>query len=128
MNKVQLIGRLTKDIDLKTSQSGKKYCFFTVACDRKFKNQDGKRESDFITCVAWNQTAEFLSKYFGKGSRIAVVGSIQTRSVEQNGQKQYFTEVLVEDVEFVESNKAPQQTQTEQVNTSAPSENLPFEL
>lgn len=130
MNKVELIGRLTKDIDLKRTMSGKFFCNFTVACDRKFKNADGSRETDFISCVAWNQTAEFLAKYFKKGSRIAVVGSIQTRTSEKDGQKTYYTEVIVEEVEFVESNKS-QSTQTQSApaqTTLEPSGDLPFEI
>lgn len=130
MNKVHLIGRNTKDIELKRTQNGKFFCNFTVACDRRFKNADGNRETDFINCVAWNQTAEFIAKYFRKGSRIAVVGSIQVRTSEENGAKRYFTEVIVEEAEFVESNKS-QSTQTQSApaqTTAEPSGDLPFEL
>lgn len=127
MNKVELIGRLTKDIELKKTQNGKSHCNFTIACDRRFKNADGSRETDFISCVAWGQTAEFVSKYFSKGSRIAAIGSIQTRTSEKDGQKTYYTEVIVDEVEFVESNKSAKQTQTESVPEESAG-GLPFEL
>lgn len=106
MNKVELIGRLTKDPEVKLTTNQTAYCNFTVAVDRRFKDKDGQRQSDFINCVAWKQTADFISKYFKKGSRIGICGSIQTRNYEKNGQKVFVTEVLVDEVEFVESTKA----------------------
>jgi len=111
MNKVILIGRLAKDPEVKNTASQVSVCRFTIAVDRKFKDQNGQRQADFINCVAWRQTANFISQYFHKGSRIAVVGSIQTRSYDnQQGQRQYVTEVVVEEAEFVESasNSRPQ--------------------
>lgn len=112
MNKVTLIGRLTKEPEIKLTASQTKYTNFTVAVDRRFKDQDGQRQADFINCVAWKQTAEFINKYFQKGSRIGLCGSIQTRSYEKDGQKVFITEVLVEDAEFVESkNNSQQETQ-----------------
>lgn len=103
MNKVILLGRLTKDPEVKTTGSGVSACSFTVACDRKFKSQNGERQTDFISCVAWRQQADILGKYFHKGNRIALEGTIQTRSYEKNGQKTYVTEVMVENLEFVET-------------------------
>lgn len=104
MNKVILIGRLTKDPEIKNTSSQVPLCNFTIAVDRRFKDQSGQRQSDFISCVAWRQTATFISSYFHKGNKIAVVGSIQTRSYDDNqGQKRYVTEVLVDEAEFVES-------------------------
>ena len=104
MNKVILIGRLTKDPEVKNTASQVTVCRFTLAVDRKFKDQNGQRQADFISCVAWRQTANFISSYFHKGSRIAVVGSIQTRSYEdQSGQKRYVTDVVVDEAEFVDS-------------------------
>lgn len=103
MNKVELIGRLTKDPEVKLTTNQTAYCNFTVAVDRRFKDKDGQRQSDFINCVAWKQTADFINKYFHKGSRIGLCGSIQTRSYEKDGQKVFITEVLVDEVEFVES-------------------------
>lgn len=103
MNKVILIGRITKDLEVKLTSNQTKYVNFTIAVDRKFKDADGNRQTDFINCVAWKQTADFISKYFKKGSRIGVSGSIQTRSYEKDGQKVFITEVLVDEAEFVES-------------------------
>lgn len=104
MNQVQLVGNLTRDPEGGTTQSGIAYCRFTVACQRRFANQQGVREADFISCVAWRQTAEFIQRYFSNGSRIGLVGSIQTGSyTAQDGSKRYTTEVLVDNVEFVSS-------------------------
>ena len=110
MNKVILLGRLTKDPEVKQTGSGTAVCSFSVACDRRFKSQNGERQTDFINCVAWRQQAELLGKYFHKGSRISITGSIQNRSYDdQNGQKRYVTEVMVEEIEFVDT-KADGQT------------------
>lgn len=104
MNKVILMGRLTKDPEVKQTPSNIAVCSFTIACDRRFKNQNGERQSDFISCVAWRQQATLLGNYFHKGSRIAVVGSLQSRSYDdQNGQKRYVTEVVVDEIEFVDT-------------------------
>ena len=104
MNKVLLVGRITKDPEVKLTSNQTAYCNFTIAVDRKFKDQNGERQSDFINCVAWRQTANFIGKYFHKGSRIGLCGSLQTRSYEnQNGQKVFVTEVVVDDAEFVDS-------------------------
>lgn len=110
MNKVELIGRLTKDPEVKLTTNQTAYCNFTVAVDRRFKDKDGQRQSDFINCVAWKQTADFINKYFHKGSRIGLCGSIQTRSYEKDGQKVFITEVLVDEVEFVESKTEAKET------------------
>lgn len=102
MNKVVLIGRLTKDPELRTTASDIAVCSFTVAVDRKFKSE-GQPTADFINVIAWRQTAEFVSKYFNKGSKIALSGSIQTRSWEdKEGSKRYATEVVADGVEFCE--------------------------
>ena len=104
MNKAILVGNLTKDPELKTTSSGVSFTNFTVACTRRFANQQGVREADFINCVAWRQQAEFVARYFTKGSRIGVEGTIQTRSYDaQDGSKRYVTEVVVDNVEFVGS-------------------------
>ena len=104
MNKVILVGRLTKDPEVKNTSSQVPFCNFTIAVDRRFKDQNGQRQADFINCVAWRQTAQFIANYFRKGARIGVVGSLQSRSYDDNnGQKRYVTEVVVEEAEFVES-------------------------
>lgn len=101
MNCVQLVGNLTRDPELRQTQSGISACQFTIACQRRFKNKDGNYDADFISCVAWRQTAEFIAKYFKKGSRIGVTGSIQTRSYDaQDNSKRYVTEVVVDAAEF----------------------------
>lgn len=103
MNKVILMGRLTKDPELRQSQNGISVARFTIAVNRRFA-KDGQQQADFINCVAWRQTGEFITKYFEKGSMIAVVGSIQTRSWDGNdGKKQYATEVIVDEAYFTGS-------------------------
>lgn len=106
MNKVILIGRLVRDPEVKTTQSQVAVCSFTIAVDRKFKSAGGERQSDFLSCVAWRQQAEFLGKYFQKGSRVCIVGNLQSRSYDDTqGKKVYVTEVIVDEVEFVDSKK-----------------------
>ena len=138
MNKWCGVGRLVKDPEVKLTSNQTQYCNFTVAVDRRFKDANGQRQADFINCVAWRNTATFIQKYFRKGSRIGIVGSIQTRNYEdQNGQKHFITEVVAEEAEFVESNNnasvgnqnqqaaAPVENQSEQVQGDA---GLPFEM
>lgn len=104
MNKVVLIGRLTKDPEVKVTTNQAQFCNFTVAVDRRFKDANGQKQADFINCVAWRQTANFIGSYFHKGSKIVVCGSIQSRSYDdKNGQKRYVTEVVVDEAEFGES-------------------------
>lgn len=115
MNKWIGIGRLTKDPEIKLTANQTQFCQFTVAVDRKFKDANGQRQADFISCLAWKNTAVFIQKYFKKGNRIGLVGSIQTRNYEdQNGQKHFITEVVIDEAEFVESQN------TTQVQNSAP--------
>ena len=105
MNNVSLIGRLTAPPALQNTLNGTSVCRFSIAVDRRFK-KEGQPTADFIPVVAWRQTAEFVSKYFTKGSRIAVIGSIQTRSWDDDdGQRHYLTEVIADNVEFCESKK-----------------------
>ena len=104
LNKVILMGRLTKDAELRQTPNGVSLARFSIAVNRRFASQDAQQQADFINCVAWRQTAEFIAKYFSKGSMIAVVGSIQTRSWDgQDGKKQYATEVNVDEVYFTGS-------------------------
>lgn len=101
INNVVLMGRLTAAPELKTTQSGISTVRFSVAVERRYNKQGEERQTDFVDCVAWRQTAEFVSKYFNKGSMIAVIGSIQTRSYEdKNGNKRKAVEVQVENVSF----------------------------
>lgn len=104
MNKAILVGRLTKDPELKTTGSGVSVCSFTIAVNRRFKNAEGNYDADFINCVAWRQQAEFISKYFSKGRMVGICGSIQTRNYErEDGQRVYVTEVVADEVSFVDS-------------------------
>ena len=103
MNKVVIVGRLTKDVELKTTPQGVSVCAFTIAVNRRFKNANGEYEADFINCVAWRATAEFISKYFNKGRMLGISGSIQTRSWEKDGERRYVTEVMAEEAYFVDS-------------------------
>lgn len=106
MNKVILMGRLVKDPELKPTQNNISVCTFTLAVDRRFKNQQGERETDFIPCVAWRQTAEFVAKYFSKGARMSLVGSMQVRSWDDNGSRRFITEVIADEVYFADSKRS----------------------
>jgi single-strand DNA-binding protein len=108
LNKVVLAGRLTADPELKQTPSGVSVVRFTLAVNRRFSRNanggEGEQQTDFITLVAWRQTAEFISKYFRKGSALCVTGSIQTRSwQDQQGQRRYATDVVVDEAMFVDS-------------------------
>lgn len=109
INNVILVGRLTKDIELRYTQSGKSNASFNLAVNRRFK-QEGQPDADFINCVAWNSVADALAKYTSKGSLIGITGRIQTRNYESNGKKVYVTEVIVNEVTFLEPKKQEQQT------------------
>ena len=102
MNKVILIGNLTKDPELTTTTSGISVCRFSLAVSRRFTNSEGERETDFINVVVWRNLADNCHKFLRKGSKAAVVGNIQTRSYDaQDGSKRYVTEVVAEEVEFL---------------------------
>ena len=118
MNKVVLVGRLTKDVELRTTPQGVSVCSFTVAVNRRFKNANGEYDADFINCVAWRQTAEFLSRYFSKGRMVGISGSIQTRSWEKDGERRYATEVLAEEAYFVDSKSSDSNSGSRQSDDS----------
>ena len=105
MNKVILIGRLTADPELRQTQSGIASCRFTVACDRRFADKNtGERQADFISCTAWRQTAEFVSRYFNKGKLICVEGTLRNNNYQDKNHPDvthYTTDVQVDNVEFV---------------------------
>ena len=104
MNKVILIGNLAADPESRTTQSGVAQCTLRLAVQRRFANQQGVREADFFTVVCWRQTAEFCSRYLSKGRKIAVEGSLQTRTYDaQDGSKRYVTEIIADNVEFCDS-------------------------
>ena len=102
MNRVILIGNLASDPESRTTQSGIAQCSFRIAVQRRFKGANGERETDFLPVVCWRQTAEFAQRYLAKGRKVAVEGSIQTRSYEaKDGSKRYVTEVMADSVEAV---------------------------
>lgn len=102
MNKVVLVGRLTRDPENRSTAAGISNARFTIAVNRNFKNKDGNYDADFISCVAFRNTADFISKFFKKGSLICIEGRIQTGSYDaQDGTKRYTTDVVVDNAEFV---------------------------
>lgn len=104
MNKAILIGRLTRDPELRYTSSGRAVCQFSIAIDRTYTNQQGQRETDFINVVVWDRQAENLAKYVTKGRLVAVDGRIQTRNYDNNeGKKVYVTEVLANNIQYLES-------------------------
>lgn len=106
LNKVILIGRLTKDPELKYTPSGVAVASFTLACDRSFTNQEGKREADFIPIVVWRKQAENCANYLNKGRLVAVEGRIQVRTYDDNeGNRRWVTEVVAERVQFLPDGK-----------------------
>ena len=124
MNKVQLVGRLTRDPEIRYSQgeNATATARFSVAVNRRFKNSEGNYDADFIICVAFGKSAEFVEKYFNKGMAIGLTGRIQTGSyTNKDGQKVYTTDVVVEETEFVESKGA---LNTDNSNSSRPAPNV----
>ena len=106
MNTTNLIGRLTKDPDMKYTTSGKATARFTLAVNRPFTNQEGEREADFINCVAWGKQAENIANYLKKGSLTGVTGRIQTSNfVGTDGNRIFMTDVVVQEVQFLEPKK-----------------------
>ena len=101
MNQAILIGNLTAKPELRHTQANDAVCNFTLAVSRRFKDKDGNRSADFINCVAWKATASFISEYGDKGRKLAVIGELQTRSYEKDGQKRTAVEVVVSSAEFV---------------------------
>lgn len=119
MNKVQLIGRLTSDPELRYTESEKAFTRITVAVNRKFKKDDESKDADFISVVAWDKKAEIINEYFKKGNRIAIVGRIQTGSYDKSdGTRGYTTDVIIEDFDFIETKSkddrpAPEYTESD---------------
>ena len=106
LNRVVCMGRITKDIELRHTQTGTSVASFTLACDRDFKAKDGSKETDWIDIVAWRGTADFVSKYFGKGRTAVVEGRLQTRNYEdKDGNKRKVVEIVADNVYFGDSKK-----------------------
>lgn len=132
INRTVLVGRLTKDVELKYTQSGQAVASFTLAVNRQFTNAQGEREADFIQCVIWRKAAENFSKFTHKGSLVGIDGRIQTRSYDnQQGQRVYVTEVVVDNFALLDS-KGGSQAKVDDpfANNGAPidisDEDLPF--
>lgn len=138
MNKIMLLGRLTKDVETRYTQTNNSLvATFTLAVNRRFAKEGEERQTDFINIVAWGKTGEFCSKYFKKGLQVALVGRLQTRSYEDNnGQKKYITEVIAEELYFADSNNrqttdssilnSPVNTQIEDEGIFSSDDELPF--
>lgn len=133
MNKVIMIGRIASEPEMKTTAGGVARCSFRLAVARRFKNAEGKHESDFFAVLCWRNTADFVWRYFAKGDAIAVEGSLQTRSYEaQDGTKRYVTEINAEHVEFVGNREArqnqeqPDKQPAQDGFTEVEDEQLPF--
>ena len=138
LNKVILMGRLTRDPDFKTTPTGKSVCDFSLAVDRDFVRQGEERQTDFINIVTFGSKADFVSRYFHKGQLVAICGRIQTRSWDdaQTGQKRFATDIVADEVRFAESKKTSESsvpsTPSNSVKTPegfAPAvsdENMPF--
>ena len=106
MNKAILIGNLTRDPETRTTASGVTMCQFTIAVNRRFVNQQGVREADFIPIVTWRQTAELCSRYLSKGTKVAIEGKLRWSQWERDGQKRSKLEVIVDEIEFMNSRPA----------------------
>ena len=120
------IGRLTRDPEVRYTQSGKAYASFTLAIDRR-KSADGNQQADFIQCVAWEKIAEIISQYVSKGQKIAVEGRIQTRSYDKDGRKVYVTEIVVNSMEFCDSKGGQQLSDAKEfAGTAVPDDDIPF--
>lgn len=122
INNVVLVGRLTKKPELKFTTNGTKYTQFSIAVQKKFKNQSGEYKSDFISCLMWSTAAENFIKFTNKGSLVGIEGRIQTRSYDKDGKRVYLTEVVVVNFSLLESKKVTESRN----NVVQPIEESPF--
>ncbi|WP_286103018.1 single-stranded DNA-binding protein [Pediococcus pentosaceus] len=124
INRTVLVGRLTKDPELRYTGSGTAVATFTIAVNRQFTNSNGKREADFINCVIWHKYAESFCNFTHKGSLVGIDGRIQTRSYDnKQGQRVFITEVVAENFSLLESKNSNQNSQNKQSGQSSPSKN-----
>lgn len=131
INSVVLVGRLTKDIELRKTQSGLSVASFTVACDRRLSQEqrnNNEQSADFINCVAWRGSADFLGKYARKGDTVGVEGKIQTRSYDRDGQRVYVTEVLANSVNLLHSKQTAQSQEQASYEPQATQEPKPQQM
>lgn len=134
MNVTILSGRLTKDPELKTTQSNIPVVTFTLAVDKQYKDENGEKQADFISCVAWRAQAELLAKYKHKGDMVGITGKLSTRQYDVDGSTKYVTEVVCDQIEFLESKKEEKKEEPQKngyvkmkdIPTPSPDEDLPF--
>jgi single-strand DNA-binding protein len=125
VNKVILVGRLTRDPEVKNTTTGRAVATFTLAVDRRFKNKDGQKEADFIPIVVWGKQAEFVGQYLSKGSQIGVSGRLQVRSYDaQDGQRRYVTEVVGDEINFISSSRKDATSGYQQPSGSRADDNM----
>lgn len=122
INNVVLVGRLTKDVDLRITSKGDSVGSFTLAISRTYTNQNGDRETDFINCIIWRKPAETLAKYSRKGSLIGITGRIQTRNFDKDGKRVFVTEVIAENFQLLENKKMNEERQNQDTNSPSASE------
>lgn len=128
LNKIFIMGRFTKDPEIKATQSGKMIALFTIASERDFKNSSGEKETDFINCVAYGSTAEFIKSYFYKGSMAVVVGRLQIRNyTDKDGNKRTAAEIVTDSVYFADSKKDSKPVNVEYTDAEVPDGELPFD-
>lgn len=124
VNQVVLIGRITRDLEMRSTSTGKEVMNFTIAVNRNYKNQSGEYDADFIGCIAFNQSARFMSSYMQKGQLISVTGRIQTRNYDNNsGQRVYVTEVIADSVNSLERRENTQNNYQSNYNKVEPQQN-----
>lgn len=131
INSVVLVGRLTKDIELRKTQSGLSVASFTIACDRRLSQEqrnNNEQSADFINCVAWRGSADFLGKYARKGDTVGVEGKIQTRNYDRDGQRVYVTEVLANSVNLFHSKQTAQSQEQASYEPQATQEPKPQQM
>lgn len=131
INSVVLVGRLTKDIELRKTQSGLSVASFTVACDRRLSQEqrnNNEQSADFINCVAWRGSADFLGKYARKGDTVGVEGKIQTRNYDRDGQRVYVTEVLANSVNLLHGKQTVQSQEQASYEPQATQEPKPQQM
>ena len=126
MNRVCLIGRLTRDPELKYSGEGTAICNFSIAVDRQYKDKAGNKQADFFRITAWRKTAEFVGNYGSKGRLVAVDGKLQSRSYDKDGQKISVVEVVADDVNFLDKPKEGQQPVNDMAGEQIDDSDLPF--
>lgn len=129
MNKVILIGNLTKDPEVRSTGNGASVCTFTLAVERRFKTAAGEKTSDFFTIVCWRQLADLCGKYLSKGKKASVIGELQNRSYEaKDGTKRYVTEIVASEIEFLTPRSAQDPSPLPDISSfeDVPNEDLPF--